>query len=193
MTERELYNHVSKGGGDVIADAVKILRNECKFCLIGGLAVNCYVEPVYSMDVDFAVSVCDTGKLLHSFEEAGFHVGERTYSARFSCPESMCQIRPGCLARIRIDNESRMKEFPLRADNREIFGEIIPVACLDDLVQERSWFLECPDLDIVSSKKAGLDLIRISMKYPEYLPKMPEEIRCQVEIQLRKEKDKNSD
>jgi hypothetical protein len=25
------------------------------YCLIGGLAVNCYVEPVYTLDADFVV------------------------------------------------------------------------------------------------------------------------------------------
>jgi len=191
MTERELFNLVSKGGGDVLSDVIAILRRECKFCLIGGLAVNCYLDAVYTNDAEFAVAVPDTGILLRSLEEFGFCVIERRYSSRFSCPEYMVIAKPASKLKIHISNDVRMSEFPARSDNREVLGEIVPVACLNDLVQERIWSCECPDRDIIAVGKDRLDLIRIGLKYQEQISIFPEEIRKYVVSQSGKNEEED--
>ncbi len=61
MTEKEFINALTGGHRDIVAILLKLLSdNHAEYCLIGGLAVNAYVEPVVSLDLDLAVA---TGKI----------------------------------------------------------------------------------------------------------------------------------
>jgi hypothetical protein len=55
VTALEVYALTTQGGGTDFA----VLINACEafgpYCLIGGLAVNTYVEPVYTLDADIVV------------------------------------------------------------------------------------------------------------------------------------------
>ena len=55
MTATEIYESVTNGGASDFAEVVAVLNRYKPWCLIGGLAVNCYVEPVYTVDVDLVV------------------------------------------------------------------------------------------------------------------------------------------
>src|SRR3984893_19028042 len=46
MTAAEIYNSVTNGGASDFAEVAAILDRHGLWCLIGSLAVNCYVEPV---------------------------------------------------------------------------------------------------------------------------------------------------
>ncbi|MCH8954925.1 hypothetical protein IIA28_06365 [candidate division KSB1 bacterium] len=50
MTEREFVKKVANGQEDIIQILIDLLdKNEIGYCVIGGLAVNAYVEPVVSL------------------------------------------------------------------------------------------------------------------------------------------------
>ena len=56
MTKKEFVKRVMKDKGNVLRDFLTILRKKkISFCLIGGLAVNAYAEPVVSLDLDVVV------------------------------------------------------------------------------------------------------------------------------------------
>ena len=55
MTAEEIYESVTNGGASDFALAIAVLERHGLWCLIGGLAVNCYVEPVYTVDADIVV------------------------------------------------------------------------------------------------------------------------------------------
>ena len=52
MTAAEAYELTTKGGATDFARLVSACESLGSYCLIGGLAVNCYVEPVYTLDAD---------------------------------------------------------------------------------------------------------------------------------------------
>ena len=55
MTAREIYDLALSGGGNDFQATVELLKRlDLPWCLIGGLAVNAYAEPVYTADADFA-------------------------------------------------------------------------------------------------------------------------------------------
>lgn len=58
-------NAVGRGEVDVLQQLLDLL-NELKiyYCVIGGLAVNAYVEPVVSLDLDIVVATNDIDKLI---------------------------------------------------------------------------------------------------------------------------------
>jgi hypothetical protein len=48
----EAYELTTRGGGTDFARLIEACESFGPYCLIGGLAVNCYVEPVYTLDAD---------------------------------------------------------------------------------------------------------------------------------------------
>jgi hypothetical protein len=178
MTAKELFNLVSDNGGNDLSDAIAILKSESKFCLIGGLAVNCYVDPVYTLDADFVPAMKDTSKLARELEKSGFNIIERRYY--------LSVVRPGSKVRIQITKDDRYFAFPSRAEDKEVLGEILPVACIEDLIQGKTWAFSDPDRKFEKREKDRLDLIRIGMKYQNQLSIMPEEIRALISAQLNK-------
>jgi hypothetical protein len=56
MTKKEFINLISNGQEDVIGNFLKLLNdNKIDYCVIGGLGVNAYVEPVVSLDLDIVL------------------------------------------------------------------------------------------------------------------------------------------
>src|SRR5712692_8463800 len=55
MTATEVFESVTGSGSSDFARLVRILNQHGPWCLIGGLAVNCYVEPVYTLDADIVI------------------------------------------------------------------------------------------------------------------------------------------
>ena len=69
MTGKEFVNRLANGKSDIIQVFLDILsKTNSRYCIIGGLAVNAYVEPVVSLDLDIVVAVenieavCSAGK-----------------------------------------------------------------------------------------------------------------------------------
>src|SRR6266403_2538574 len=57
MTAAELFESITNGAMSDFGQVLAVLRQrEVSWCLIGGLAVNSYVAPVYTADADFVVA-----------------------------------------------------------------------------------------------------------------------------------------
>jgi len=60
MTKKEFFKTVSNGEEDVIQIFLDALSTaNVDYCVIGGLAVNAYAEPVVSLDLDIVVAIND--------------------------------------------------------------------------------------------------------------------------------------
>jgi len=140
------------GRPDDLRLAVAALRATGQpFCLIGGLAVNHYVEPVVTLDADFAIAAA-TG-LVEALRARGFDVQE--------FPRSVNAQLPGSRLRLQITVNSRYAHFPARAVTGTVFGVEMPVACLEDLVQGKLWAATDPQRRATKRQKDRLDLARI--------------------------------
>jgi len=163
MSEAEFFAGITGSAND-LARLVQALRSACiPFCLIGGLAVNQYVEPVVTLDADFAITAADG--VCKALEEAGFLVE--------AFPDSMNATQPGSRLRIQITINNRYGSFPSRAIDGVIFGVPVPVASLPDVVQGKLW--AATDSSRRSSKRAKdeADLARICESHPEVLGWIP--------------------
>src|SRR5262249_34367202 len=73
MTAIEIYNHVTGGGGNDFAEVIKLLEaSGSAWCLIGGLAVNAYVEPTLTLDADFVVVTEAIPRVLDELGHRGY-------------------------------------------------------------------------------------------------------------------------
>jgi len=163
MSDAEFFAALTGSPND-LALAVSALR-ACgqPFCLIGGLAVNHYAEPMVTLDAHFAITA-ETGAG-EAFRAAGFLIEE--------CAHSLNATLPGSRLRIQITINSRYGAFPSRAVTATLFGVEIPIASLADVVQGKLW--AATDATRRASKriKDTADLARLAEQHPEVFAMVP--------------------
>jgi len=133
------------------------------FCLIGGLAVNHYVEPVVTLDADFAVA--ESTGLVDALTVHGFGVESFAHSVNAQLP--------GSRLRLQITLDFRYARFPARAVAGRVFGIDVPVACLEDLVQGKLWALADDQRRASKRAKDRADLIRLCESHAVAIPMIP--------------------
>ncbi len=169
MTAVEVYELTSQGGATDFAEVVKVCRALGPYCMIGGLAVNCYVEPVYTMDADLVLVATHLPELPHRLTEAGFKV------ERF--PHSINAQRGQSQLRIQFTTDSRYQAFPARASLRTILDEPVLVASVEDVFQGKLWAWSDPSRRLTKREKDRLDLIRLAEAFPALRPGLPNGLR----------------
>jgi hypothetical protein len=127
MTETEVFESVTGSGSSDFALLVTILNNHGSWCLIGGLAVNCYVEPVYTLDADIVVAASHVDSIRNDLAAAGFSIQE-------FAPSINVQMK-GSELRIQMATDGRYQEFLTNTQLMKVLGEQVPVAALLNLVQ----------------------------------------------------------
>jgi hypothetical protein len=156
MTAAEIYESVTNGGASDFAELVTVLNENRPWCLIGGLAVNCYVKPVYTVDVDLVVVAANLEQ-----------IGRELEAARF---------RSGSKLNVQFTTDVRYQDFLARATEREVLSRRIPVASLEDIVRGKVWAWKDEHRRSTKRKKDELDLMRIAEAYPQLRPLMPAQI-----------------
>jgi hypothetical protein len=173
MTAKEIYESVTNGGSTDFAEAAAILDRTGRWCLIGGLAVNCYVEPVYTIDADIVVASANLVRVRENLATAGFHFEGFAHLLNASKPGSQLQIQ--------FTQDARYQNFIDRAERRDVLGNSVPVAALEDIVQGKLWAWKDSERRPTKRKKDELDLMRIAEAFPELRPGLPSEIVDQIE------------
>lgn len=173
MTESEVFETVTGSGSSDFATLVAILNRRGSWCLIGGLAVNCYVEPVYTLDADIVVIASELPAIREELLVAGFLVEEFPHSLNARMPKSDL--------RIQFTLDPRYQEFVVDTSVREVLGQQVSVASLPNVVRGKVWAWSDEKRRFSKRKKDELDLIRILEAYPDLSDLMPREIRELVE------------
>src|SRR5689334_14094382 len=159
MTAEEVYELTTNGGTTDFARIVEVCRELGPFCLIGGLAVNCYVEPVYTLDADFVIVAAHREELQKKLQSAGFFVREFSHSLNAQAPKSQL--------RVQFTTDPRYQDFISRMAERVVLGVRVPVAALDDVFQGKLWAYSDPERRLTKRKKDELDLLRLAENNPE--------------------------
>lgn len=171
VTAAKAFESISGSGND-LQQVVAVCDALRDYCLIGGLAINCYVEPVYTMDADFALAATHLDAVKQRLAALGFKVEDHEHSLNALRPDSQLSIQ--------FTKDARYADFPTRAEIRETLGLRLRVASLPDLVQAKTWAWSDPQRRLSKRKKDELDLIRVAEKYPQFIPQLPEAIRRQL-------------
>src|ERR1700732_970757 len=93
MTEVEAYELTTKGGATDFARLIEACESFGPYCLIGGLAVNSYVEPVYTLDADLVVIASGLTELSVHLQEQGFKIEEHPHSLNATAAQSDLRIQ----------------------------------------------------------------------------------------------------
>src|SRR4051812_21921423 len=106
----ELFEHVSGSGATDFATVARCCDKAGPYCLIDGLALNAYVEPVFTMDADFVLAHGLISKVMPELAGKGFYIEEFA--------NSWNATMRGSQLRVQFTRDTRYAEFPSRAQTR---------------------------------------------------------------------------
>ncbi|MBN1148454.1 MAG: nucleotidyl transferase AbiEii/AbiGii toxin family protein [Anaerolineales bacterium] len=142
-------------------------EHRIEYCVIGGQAVNAYVEPLVSLDVDLAVAIEQLGRvetlLARHFDLKRF-------------PHSLIISQGGSDLRVQLQTDPRYAAFVARASDRLVLGLALPVASLEDVLSGKVWAAQDPDRRSSKRQKDLADIARLIEAYPELREQVPAEI-----------------
>ena len=105
-------------------------RHDVPFCLIGGQALNAYVEPVVSLDLDVVVAA-DRIAEVETLLAGSFALERFPHSVNVSDADSSL--------RIQIQLDPRYASFIDRAVTLPVLGIDLPVAAVEDILRGKIW------------------------------------------------------
>jgi len=171
MTEKEFLNNLAGSKSDIIQQFLDLLdRLKISYCVIGGLAVNAYVEPVVSLDLDLVIAADSIEKLKKAAAET-FSIKEFPHSLNLSSSESQL--------RIQIQTDSRYQKFLDSASSKTILGYEMKAAALEDLLQGKIWAYLDPERRRSKRQKDLTDIFRLVESYQHLFALLPKEIKSQ--------------
>jgi hypothetical protein len=131
MHRRAFWKTVTVDKSDLLDRLLTLLCERLvRFCVIGGQGVNAYAEPVVSLDLDIVIASDDLDALTATLESL-FIVERFAHSLNISAD--------GIDLRVQVQLDPRYGAFVDRAREREVLGEMLPVARIEDVLQGKVW------------------------------------------------------
>ena len=174
MTGKEFLNSLANGQIDIVQLLLDIIAETASsYCVIGGLAVNAYVEPVVSLDIDIVIAVKDLEATCRAAEKRGLKVEQFEHSLNLSSSKSDL--------RIQLQTDPRYQEFIPRAELRDVLGYKMSVASLDDVLRGKAWAYADQTRKRSKRQKDLADILRMIEIYPQFKAKLPRSLQEELE------------
>lgn len=172
MTGKEFMNRVTNSKNDFLQIFIDIMKgNKIRYCVVGGLGVNAYAEPVVSLDLDVVV-ISESIKELTDILKKKFTTEEYTHSINISEKESDL--------RIQIQTDEEYQPFISRAVEKEIFGYKLSVALIEDIFQGKIWAYMDKERRESKRQKDLADIMRLIEVKEELMEILPKELREKI-------------
>jgi hypothetical protein len=169
MTKKTFFNKVTNGKEDVLQAFLKILEKlKIQYCVIGGLAVNAYAEPVVSLDLDVVIALENKSKILEVVKDR-FAIETFEHSVNLTSKRSD--------VRIQIQTDPRYQEFIKRASSKPVLGYTMKVAAIEDVLKGKIWAYQDETRRRSKRQKDLSDIFRLIETHPKLNKYIPEEIR----------------
>lgn len=170
MTGKEFVNRIANEKSDIIQLLLDILsKTGSQYCLIGGLAVNAYVEPVVSLDLDVVAAVEDAEAICNEAKKCGLKIEQFEHSVNFSSPSSDL--------RIQLQQDPRYQKFISNAQNKDVLGYTMKVARLENVLEGKVWAYMDETRRKSKRQKDLADIFRIIEKFPQLEETLPRNLR----------------
>jgi hypothetical protein len=174
MTGRDFLNHLANGKSDIIQVLLEILAETgSRYCLIGGLAVNAYVEPVVSLDLDIVAAIGDIEAICRAAGKRSLKVEEFEHSVNLT--------GAGSDLRIQLQTDPRYQAFLSDAEDKVVLGYPMKVASLEHVLQGKSWAYADSSRRRSKRQKDLADILRIVEAYPRLANLLPQSLREELD------------
>lgn len=168
MLARTFWKLVVRDRADFLTRLLQTLADSrAAYCVIGGVAVNAYVEPLVTLDFDVVIEANDLPAVERSLRRS-FDVSPFSHSLKVTSPESDL--------RVQIQTDPRYAAFVDRAEWRPVLGIEMRVAALEDVLQGKIWAATSDTRRATKRQKDLLDIARLVEAYPALRAKVPLDI-----------------
>ena len=162
-------NAVANGETDILQQLLEILAETgSKYCVIGGLAVNAYAEPVVSLDLDIIVTADKVDKVVESARARGLKVERFEHSVNLTSQKTDL--------RIQLQTDIRYQEFIPRSVEKQVLGYSLKVASPPDVVQGKVWAYQDASRRKSKRQKDLADIMRMVEADPTLEDQLPADI-----------------
>ena len=174
MTAKDFIKAVSNGEADIIQMLLDIIaRIDTPYCIIGGLAVNAYADPVVSLDLDIVIIARRLEELCVKAVEAGFTIERFEHSINLSSPKSDL--------RVQLQTDARYQEFISRSQRKNVLGYELMVATMEDVLKGKLWAYMDQARRKSKRQKDLADITRLVETHPDLLTGLPDSVRVLIE------------
>jgi Nucleotidyl transferase AbiEii toxin, Type IV TA system len=170
MMGKTFLNAVANGKVDILQVFLEILvETDAQYCVVGGLAVNAYAEPVVSLDLDIVVISGNIDKVCKMAEAKGLKIGRFENSINLTSPKSDL--------RIQLQTDARYQPFIDRARQKDVLGYRMNVASLEDVLQGKIWAYSDEQRRKSKKQKDLADIMRLVEVHPDLEGRLPPSLR----------------
>ncbi|MGQ9647258.1 MAG: hypothetical protein ACUVWO_12065 [Thermodesulfobacteriota bacterium] len=170
MMGKAFFNAVANGKVDVLQLFLDILaETRSQYCVVGGLAVNAYTEPVVSLDLDIVVISENIDKVCKAAKKKGLKIAQFENSINLTSPKSDL--------RIQLQTDARYQSFISRSTKKEVLGYKMNVAALEDVLQGKIWAYSDEKRRKSKKQKDLADIMRLVEAHPNLEERLPAQIR----------------
>lgn len=163
MKANEFYNKATNSKFDIIAEFLGLLHNEgIAYCVIGGVGINAYCEPLLTLDFDCVIAKDRIKDLKEKIKAKGFKI--KTH------PHTYEVIHPNSDVRIQLQRDERYQGFIKGASFLTVLDYKMKVAKKEDLLYSKLWAFQDKTRNKLKREKDILDIHRLTDKYPELKP-----------------------
>jgi hypothetical protein len=168
-------NAVGNGKTDILQMFLRILEEtKSPYCIIGGLAVNAYVEPVVSLDLDIVVAMEDIEEVCKAAKHKGLRVEKFEHSVNLTSPKSDL--------RVQLQTDERYQEFISRSRTKQVLGYRMKVATMEDVLQGKVWAYLDEERRKSKRQKDLADIMRLVEAYPELERRIPGGVKKELKL-----------
>lgn len=172
MQALEFWQAVTRDRADVLGQLTRDLAAAgARYCVVGGQAVNAYVEAVVSLDLDVVVSPEDMPELLERLRRS-FKVETFAHSVNLTLP--------GSDLRVQLQTDPRYAGFLGRAQPRDVLGLQLPVAAVEDVLRGKVWAALDPKRRASKRQKDLADIARLVEAFPALRAQVPQEVLARL-------------
>jgi hypothetical protein len=169
MTGKTFFNKIANNKRDFLAEFIDHLRTaRIPFCVIGGLAVNAYAEPIVSLDLDIIITtegIDRLGKVLPK----EYKIKRARHSIDIYAKYSDL--------RIQIQRDERYQNFIERSAQKIVLGYKLPVATVEDVLQGKLWAYGDPERRPSKRQKDLADIMRLVEVKSSLLKHLPKDLQ----------------
>jgi hypothetical protein len=173
VTGKTFLRSVTNGEIDILQLLLSLLEETASpYCVIGGLAVNAFAEPVVSLDLDIVVVSERIDILRKAAEDRGMNVQEFEHSVNMSAR--------GSDLRIQLQTDPRYQAFIPRSKRMKVLGYPMTVACIEDVLQGKVWAYSDQTRRKSKRQKDLSDIMRLIETHPELEKQLPPEMADKI-------------
>ena len=174
MTAKDFTKAVSNGEVDIIQMLLDIITQiETPYCIIGGLGVNAYADPVVSLDLDIVIVARRLEELCAKAVEAGLQIERFEHSINLSSSKSDL--------RIQLQTDARYQEFISRAKRKNVLGYEMMVATMENVLKGKLWAYVNQTKRKSKRQKDLADITRLVETHPDLLKLLPDSVQVLIE------------